>query len=62
MVGPGCWKAEKTKILVWQREVCSVERMEMSFSSEVEETQPSGGVPGPVLGGRTEKCFTDVLQ
>lgn len=39
VVGLGCWQAEKTKILEWQRKVCSVERMEMLFSSEVDSVR-----------------------
>lgn len=38
VVGLGCWKA-KTKVVEWQRKVCSVERMEMSFSSKVDSVR-----------------------
>lgn len=58
VVGLGCWKAEKTKVLEWQRKVCSVERMEMFIESGFsEEAEPSGEVPGSVLGGKQRSAL-----
>lgn len=64
VVGLGCWKPEKTNFLEWQRKACSVERMEMFFSSKVDSVrrEPSGEVPGSILGVKTEKCFTNILK
>lgn len=62
---PGCWKADKTKILVWQQEglLCG-ENGDVLFitSGFDEETGSSWEVPESVLGGKSGKCFTSILQ